>query len=483
VARLRAEASSRLVIVATHDPAVLDAADRVLELVDGRLVERRSSPVEPRTAQRSNRPTVGILRLAWDLTRGRRGAAVAAAVAAGITLAVVLSLLGLTRGGTDFLVERVLGRLPTGMVRVVPPRLSLGPIELEIGSSRLGEDTLADLRALPGVRAAHPQRFADFPVALSISFLGRGLRTDAAFEGLTAEWLDEDVDPDRFSWKPGEPIPAVVSEQLISMFNSGFGSSQGLPRIKASALKGLTIDATLGRSSFGRVPGPPERATVRVVGISRRVSPIALAVPMDVVRHYSRVFNERRGRPPSSAYSSVVLELGDAEATLGLEDAVVDLGLRLEDDAGPAAMLARAILLLRRAGGAAGAVLMGMAAVLLGLVLRGRFALVAPDIDVLEFVGVPRRTLLGATIVDVLAVSGMGCLLGLAGVAVLSWGLEDALRGWVREATGLRARGLFRLGAADVLTVVGLPLIAVALTLPAAIARLRRPLLDRLQTR
>ena len=122
-----------------------------------------------------------------------------------------------------------------------------------------------------------------------------------------------------------------------------------------------------------------------------------------------------------------------------------------------------------------------VAAVLLGLLLRIRFSLSAPDIDVLEFLGVPRKTLLAAAVLDVLAVSGLGALLGVAGMFTLGSGLEGVAGDWVREATGLRPGRLFEPALVDFLLAVSLPAVAVALAAPAAFARLRRPLLLRLR--
>lgn len=480
IARLAEESRTRIVLVATHDDNLVGAADRVLTVADGTI----SGPSASGTggAPRSPRSKPSTTKLAWDLTRGRRGDAATAAIAAAVTVALVVFLLAATRGGTGFLTQNLLGQLPAGMVRVVPPRLGLGPIEFEVGQDRLGPHVESQLTALPGVAAVHPQRFANFPVGLRIAFLGQSLSTDAALEGLRADWLSDDIDPARFTWSPGDPIPAVVSTQLLSMFNAGFASSQGLPRVKASALKRLTVDATLGRSSFGRVPGPPERVRVQVLGVSDRVSPIALAVPLEVVDHYAAHFDRRRGRTVETAWSSAVLELGEAEHTLGLSDAVEELGLRLEDDAGPAATLARAIHLLQRAGGGIGWILTAVAAVLLGLLLRSRVILNAPDIDVLESVGVPPSVLFRATLLDVLAVSGIGAAAGLLGAWALSRLLEGSLSRALRDATGVRVDDLLVIIPSDAAVSLVLPLVAVALTAPLVRSRLRRPLLGRLKT-
>lgn len=480
IERLVQESRTRAVLVATHDANLTAAADRILVVRDGHL--HGPPPAPAAGVPRARRTQPSMASLAWDLTRGRRGAALAAAMAAAITVALVVFFLAATRGGTEFLTENVLGQLPTGMVRVVPPRLALGPIEFEVGEDRLGPHVEGQLAALPGVTAVHPQRFANFPLALRIAFLGQSLSTDAALEGLRAQWLADDIDPDRFTWNPGEPIPAVVSTQLLSMFNAGFASSQGLPRVKASALKRLTVDATLGRSSFGRVPGPPERVSVRVLGVSDRVSPIALAVPLEVVEHYAKQFDVRRGRPVETAWSSAVLELGDADETLGLSDAVEELGLRLEDDAGPAATLARAIHLLQRAGGGVGWILTTVAAVLLGLLLRSRVVLNAPDVDVLESIGVAPSVLFRAALVDVLAVSGVGAMAGLFGAWSLVGLLEGTLSRALREATGIRPEDLLAITSAEAAVSLVVPVVAVALTAPLIRSRMQRPLLDRLRS-
>lgn len=492
-----ARQEGRAVLVATHDEALIERADRVLSLRDGRLEELQPGPA-PEPREPVPRPPRGaswrrLPRLAHLLTRGFRGRLALAAAGVAVVVALSLTVLGLLRGGEEVLTEQVLGDLPAEYLRVRPSTLSLGVVELSLDrfeGGLLDREAVEDLRGLRGVETVHPQAMSAFPVTVSANLLGRGFRTDVALEGLTAEWLAPEIPAEAFQWSPEstEPVPVVLSEAVLALYNAGFAKSHGLPRLGRESVRGLELQAVLGDSSFGRAPGPPIRARLKIVGFSSRVSPLTLAVPFEAVDHYNRLFAQRVTDDPEerqrrTGLTSVVLELGAMEAAPEVTEAVKDRGFVIDEGDGLAPRVGRALRSIQAAVGGLSGVLVALFVVLVSQLFAALLAIRRRYLDLLEVLGASRRGILGLLVAEVAGATAAGTAVGIGlawflGLAAAAW-----LRGWVRDHLGLAVEGLFEPPGIALLVLLWavLPLLTVLLSLPGTLAWLRRPLLERLR--
>lgn len=537
-----AREEGRAVLVASHEPALARRADRVHHLAAGRLSEESKPGVagEPRvdrTAEkevgegsvtesgRETHRTTGLRHLpalAWLLTRGFRGRLALGLVGIALGVGVLFLLLGLLRGGGEALTSQVLGGLPAGHLRVRPASLSLGVVELDLERFRggvLDAEARAELARLPGVEAVHPQVFSSFPVSISAHLLGRSVYTDVALEGVTAEWLADDVPPEDFQWDatrweqarqeiergesggrggsrrslaareiaPGPPVPAVLADSLIALFNAGFARSHGLPRIGPKTLEGATLRGVLGSSSFERAAGPPLRVDFEVVGFSSRVSPLTLAVPYDALERWNRIFARREGDEGAElerrvAPASVVLELADLERAPEVTAAVEEKGFRIDEGEGLAPRLGGAMRVLQASVAGFGLLVLGLFAVLLAQLFAARLEVRRRWLDLLEVLGATRGQVLALLGTEIALVAWGGAVLG-AGFALWAGArIATALQDWAWRALSLGLEGLFQLSAGPVTLLLGvLPLVTLLLALPGTLARLRRPLLERLR--
>jgi ABC-type lipoprotein export system ATPase subunit len=491
--RRAADDERRAVLVATHDPALIEAADRVVVLDGGRLVSATDGPAPARPAHPSVKEhvrggwLVRSVALSWTLSRGQRGRELIGCVTFAVLIGVILTLMGLLTGVENALTERVLGDAPVGTLRVEESRLTLGPLDLDLGgrlTSRLDDDARAAVATLPGVAAVHPQRYSSFPLVLSGRFMDLSMSTDAVLEGLEADWLAADVDPEKFQWDPsqeGEPIPAVVSEALVEMASDGILRSQGLPRVKARQLKGLGLDGQLGRSSFVRTRSADiHHVRFEIVGVSDRVSPVALAVPMAVVEHYDQAFAGGEGR--ALAYSSLVIELADLRDAASVVEGVEELGLRVDRGDGLASHVARGFRFLGSVWTVVGVVLLVLFVGLYAQLSAAQLRLRRPDLDLLQAMGATPRQVLGLAVLWSAPVAVVG---GLSGVVVALVG-GPWLGAWVvdrvHDRIGLGLGEVFELGLGSAaLVALAVPVAGVVLALLPTVRWVTRPLDGRLR--
>ena len=129
---------------------------------------------------------------------------------------------------------------------------------------------------------------------------------------------DHDCDSDRYceivsgeaSGKCSEPVPVVVSQYLIEIFDKSIAPAHRLPPIGRTLVEraeGIPFTIRLGESTLGKAKrGEPRSAKARLVGVSRRAIDLGITLPIDVVRRWNA---EYAGPEAASSYSSVVVKV------------------------------------------------------------------------------------------------------------------------------------------------------------------------------
>lgn len=388
----------------------------------------------------------GALRVGW--MTGRAGWPRLVAAGAGLWVAVALwvAAAGLAEGVRAELVDGLLRGLPASEVKVEPARRSLGIFELGggrgglLGGRPLGEDRLADLRALPGVSAVHPRMMSRFPVSLRAEAMGQSLATDAVLEGIAEEDVArEDGAPREFRWTEGEEVPVLLPEGLLTLFNEGLAPGAGLPRLSPQAVRGLSVTLTLGRSSFGRSPGPPWVLKGRIAGVSRRISAVAAGVPLELVAAAAERFGEG-GEP---AYSSAVVVAEEAGRAAEVVEAARRMGLQPAAESAFAEQLGRAIGFARAAVAGVGALFAAMAALALlvatGAAARERM----PELSLMRSLGASRAQVRTMLVAEATAVGLAGAAAGILCGMALGRGVGGWASGWLEGVLGAEIGALF----------------------------------------
>lgn len=96
---------------------------------------------------------------------------------------------------------------------------------------------------------------------------GHAMHTQFFFESIPDEFID--IDPDDWGFSQAKPeVPVVISRDYLSLYNFGFASTQGMPRISEGQAEMLPLQFTLSGNGQRKVmPG-------RIVGFSNRLNTV-----------------------------------------------------------------------------------------------------------------------------------------------------------------------------------------------------------------
>lgn len=103
---------------------------------------------------------------------------------------------------------------------------------------------IADLKGQPWVKRVGTFSRAGFnvhaAVALDTPGGGRSMSTAMFFEAVPDDFLD--ISGADFSWKEGTTdVPIIISKDYLALYNFGFASAAGLPRLSESLISGLPL--------------------------------------------------------------------------------------------------------------------------------------------------------------------------------------------------------------------------------------------------
>jgi hypothetical protein len=248
-----------------------------------------------------------------DARRGSR-ALVSGALGIALGLAALVFFGALGVGVKDGVVRRVLSKLPVSTLEVrAKGGLPVGFMRFE--GSELVMRTLDDaavevLRSTPGVVAVYPRLAAAFPMRAQggKSLIGRDVYTDVFASGVDESFLQGDLPPGTsFQDRPNGPVPAVISTQLLELFNRAVAPTLGLPGWDPETVIGFAFNLVLGESySAGKTAGG-KVVTVQVVGVSDRAMLLGITVPRRTVERWNQEF----AHPPPKGYQAAYVVAGD----------------------------------------------------------------------------------------------------------------------------------------------------------------------------
>lgn len=334
------------------------------------------------------------------------------AVAAGVSFLLLSLVIGVRRVA----VGGVLAKLPI-------TRLVVGPKQLDFLFLRLGSPTTSfeagiidSIRALDGVSAVWPEMVMTMPTSLVGNLIGTAFGTDCATYGVHPDFFPEEERSAAFDTplSAGEPTPAILSSQLIDLYNSGFAEAQNLPSLSSKALVGRHFTLFLGTSSF--FPAPPAGKTkqirCRIVGLSDLVSVTGVTVPIETARKWHAWFYDGIEQ---EKFSSLHVILSSSEVVSDVRKEIEELGLHAKTSG----EMADKIALVARYLSIVTGVLMLLLLLLAGLGTANTLGLEvsfqAQRIGLYRAVGASRRDILG---IYLLRAVGLGVLGSISGLCV-----------------------------------------------------------------
>ncbi|MBI5497882.1 MAG: ABC transporter permease [Deltaproteobacteria bacterium] len=334
-------------------------------------------------------------------------------IALGIGALVFFSALGV--GIREGFLGRALARLPIGTVEIRPRGgVPVGFLKFdgsELVIRPLDDAALQNLRDLPGVERVFPRTAALFPMRAlgGRSLLGRDVHTDVFASGVDAEFLKDDLPPGTvFADNPAGPIPAVVSRQLLELFNRAVAPSLGIPGLTEEATLGFAFTLVLGESfSSGRNTGG-ERLTVQVVAVSERAMMLGITVPRATVERWNRRWAEQ----DQKGYSSAYIVTRDGAALTDVVKAAESMGYTVEQNAKLASNM---VLALMMTWVAVAVLILVVAGFNVAQTLAARVQSRRRELGLMRAVGATRADIRHLILAEAL---GMGLVAALAGVAL-----------------------------------------------------------------
>lgn len=234
-------------------------------------------------------PVRALGRAGRNLRRhGGRTILLAGGVAVGV--AMLVFLLAFVGGTRKALLDRVVSSLPITHVTVVPRSISLSILKLDSPFSTLDDGAVERIEGIEGVDRVMPMAGLRMPAQLRANFFGQGFVTDTGVFGVDRRLIADDL-PSHVEFE-GEPdggtLPAVISDDLVDMYNTGFAQANDLPQLTPQVLRDQRALLYLGTSSFTR--GTPARRVVSVemTGVSDRVPLAGVSLPLEVVNRWNR---------------------------------------------------------------------------------------------------------------------------------------------------------------------------------------------------
>lgn len=299
---------------------------------------------------------------------GRRLVLVGAGLSCAAALFTLLCAFGL--GLRTGLLAQFGRALPGHMVEVKRQSVQVGPLELNLGGM-LGDDPLTlalvpELEHLPHVRRAYPILDVALPMAAQggAGLFGRTLATQIFMSAVPPDLVGGEFL--KASLSSEGPVPVVVHDSLVALYNSTVAPALGTPKVTSEALVGLSFDIVIGQSPL--MPTSPGgqigRLRAKIVGTSPYALPMGISVPWDTGLRLLTAY----GNPPGSQgdaapLRAVLLQADGPESLLGLGQEVAAFGLHVDDTATQVGQMLRAMVVVLGLFGLFGLALAGLGTV------------------------------------------------------------------------------------------------------------------------
>lgn len=235
-------------------------------------------------------PARALGRAGRELGRHRlRSALLAGGVALGV--AMLVFLLAFVAGTRKALLDQVVSSLPITHLTVAPRSFSLAIVKFQSPFSSLDPSAVDRIGEIDGVETVMPMTGLRLPAHLRATFFGQGFSTDLAVFGIDRGLVADQIPASAgFSAEAAEspPYPAVISSDLIEMFNTGFAEQHDLPQLTPEILRGQEATLYLGTSTFNPGRGPLRTVPIRLVAASDRVPLVGVSFPIDLVDRWNR---------------------------------------------------------------------------------------------------------------------------------------------------------------------------------------------------
>lgn len=223
--------------------------------------------------------------------------------------------------------------------RAFPERILIGSPQtadislVRVDTTQITEETITTIRAMPGVDYVAPQLTISFPTRAEGSIFGTVISTDVVVNGVPREMVANDLAPGkefRYDADLNLPIPVLISQYFIDIYNAGYARSQNLPQFNPAAVIGRTFDLILGESTLAELsPGRKvQSVTCEVVGFTPNTYLLGLIIPLEYVKTFNRWYHGY----DTTQYTHAHVALTSLNAAPQVRQKLESLGLQVESN-------------------------------------------------------------------------------------------------------------------------------------------------------
>jgi hypothetical protein len=320
-------------------------------------------------------------------------------------------------------------------VQAVYPRMPIRVLaSTAVDGRELSPATLSLLEKVPGVTPAMARAVRD--VRLWLEIMGNGIDPRLVMEDVVTGSFRDPGEND-------EPIPVVLSERMVEIYNASFSEARGLPKVDRKLLAFIPpLPLTLNHSFISRQPtGLSQRVQIQVVGLSRHALMGGISVPLDTARRWNRAF---AGEQAASTFDAAIVEVASSDLLGPVQEAVGGMGFDLDlSERRMAESVGLAVLLVTLGFTLISLIIVGIAAVNIAhtffMIIYER----KRELGLLRALGASRADVRGIILGEATLIGLTGGLLGLA-LGLLACGLTDALIARVLPDFPFKPESFFR---------------------------------------
>lgn len=311
---------------------------------------------------------------------------------------------------------------PPGMLVVKPRALNVSFLAFNTGI--IDDSTVEHIRELRGVEYVAPQLSIKVPMRAQAVIVGHQAESDVVIVGIDPVIVRDDVKPGyRFEYEKNtsSPIPCIVPQNFMLMYNMAYSESMGLPKITEAFAVGKTFELYLGESlileGFATQPQKKKKKVIcEIVGLTANPSLLSGAlIPLGYAREFNRWYTGRE----IQNYSALHVKMKEISLLDDVTSRIQDMGLVVESNRD---LLQRFQFVTRAAAlltGVFGFIVVAIAAASIvntfSLILNQRRG----EVGLLRAVGASRGIVTGLFMTEVASIGFLGGLLG----ALASWGV------------------------------------------------------------
>lgn len=247
--------------------------------------------------------------------------------ALGIGIIIITLLSTLNTGLKDFFIgegqkEKILREL-----HVTPrgTKLDLSIFTL-VPQPKITPAMIGQIADIPQVSEVLPTNSISGISSLQIGLLGQLFQTDALLFGAPYSLLDSpDISVETWS-RTNEPYPAVVSSQLIDLYNLSFANANNLPQLTEQNFIGSEITILLNESTFfNQTSAKPIPLKAKIVGFSPNTKLIGLTLPTTVISDINSQYLQQK----QTNYLDVTVRVKSPEDLSLVQEQLTKLGLEV----------------------------------------------------------------------------------------------------------------------------------------------------------